>query len=103
MSEVASTASTDHRSGWQEMLRRVATGLYSAVFTFNVSRLSREMRDFEELRVLAKIYDVVLVIDGRPADPRDPNDTVLLQVQAALAQHDNHSRAQALSRARREK
>lgn len=95
--------SADHRTGWQEMLRRLVTGTYSAVFTTNIARLSREMGDFEELRVIAKLYDVILVVDGRPADPRDPNDTVLLHVQAALAQHDNHSRAQALSSARRAK
>jgi DNA invertase Pin-like site-specific DNA recombinase len=98
-----SGASTRHRTGWQEMLHRLSSGTVGAVFTFNVSRLSREMRDFEELRVMAKLYDIPLIIDGRPADPSDPNDTVLLQVQAAFAQHDNHTRARALSRARREK
>ena len=98
-----SGASTGHRTGWQQMLRQLPTGTVGAVFTSAVSRLSRELRDFEELRLLAKMYGAILVIDGRPADPADPNDTVLLQVQAAFWQCENHSRAKSMDRARREK
>jgi DNA invertase Pin-like site-specific DNA recombinase len=50
-----SGASTGHRTGWQEMLRRLPSGTVGAVFTFNVARLSRELRDFEDLRTLAKL------------------------------------------------
>ncbi len=94
---------TKHRPGWNEMLRLIAAGSVSAVFVLVVSRLSRELRDFADLLALCRLYDVAMVVDGRPSNPRDPDDTVVLQIQAALAQHDNHSRARMLGRARREK
>lgn len=94
---------TAHRPAWQEMMELIPKRLVGAVFVWNVSRLSREMRDFEDLRVLCKVYDVVLVIDGKPADPKDPNDTVILQIQAVFAQLENHTRAQNMLASRRRK
>ena len=91
---------TKHRSGWHEILRLITSGSVGAVFVWTVSRLNRQLRDFEELRILAKLYGVVLVIDGRPADPGDPQDTVLLQVQALLAQHENSQQAAVMKEAR---
>ena len=94
---------TRHRPGFQEMAGLITSGRVSAVFVLLVSRLARELLGFEELRVLCKIYNVAMVIDGRPADPNNPDDTVMLQLQAVLAQHANSSQTKLMARIRREK
>lgn len=98
-----SGATTVGRTGWQEMLAKVATNEFGAISCFNVSRLARSVYNFEELRIMCRHHGVIMVLDGRPCDPNNPGDTVLIQVLAALAQHDNGARAEDLRRARREK
>lgn len=98
-----SGAGTQHRPGWKYILSQVITGTVSAVFATQVSRLSRQLRDFSELLILARIHNVILIIDGRPIDPNDPSDTFVLQVLGAFAQHDNETRTRWMSQARRKK
>lgn len=98
-----SGATTKGRTGWDNMLDLIASGRVAAVMVINVSRLAREVGDFEELRVLAKRNGVILILDGRPANPADPNDTAMLQVSAVFAQLDNHTRTNYLRATKRQK
>lgn len=92
--------STLGRTGWDEMLRLIATGSVGAVFFFDVKRLAREVGAFNDLLILCRYHDVIMVLDGRPTDPKNHNDTALLHVQAAFAEFDNRSRADLLRRSR---
>jgi DNA invertase Pin-like site-specific DNA recombinase len=92
--------STLGRTGWDEMLRLIASGSVGAVFFYDVKRLAREVGDFNELLVLCRYHNVIMVLDGRPTDPNNPNDAALLQIQAAFAEFDNRSRADLLRRSR---
>lgn len=91
------------RVGWQSMLQRIEADLVGAVFAYDVKRLSREVRDFSDLVTYAREHDVVLVLDGRVLDPRDPGDAAQVYVLATFAEIDNRTRADLFRRSRREK
>ena len=95
-----SGSTTRNRTGWDEMLRLIAAGVVGAVFFFDVKRLAREVGDFNELLVLCRYHNVVMVLDRRPTDPNNHNDAALLHVQAAFAELDNRSRADLMRRCR---
>ena len=77
-----SGSSTEQREDWNEMLKAIAANRVGAVFVVNISRLSRQLIDFEKLRNLASFHDVLLVLDGRVVNPADPGDTVMTQLSA---------------------
>jgi DNA invertase Pin-like site-specific DNA recombinase len=82
------------------MLDQIAANHVGAVFAANISRLSRQLLDFEEFRVLAASHKVLLFTDGRVIDPADSNDTVLTQVTATIFQFENRKRAEVMRQAR---
>lgn len=88
------------RSGWKTMLDDIAANRVGAVFAANISRLSRQLLDFETFRVLAAYHRVLLITDGRVIDPADSNDTVLAQVSATIFQYENRKRAEVMRQAR---
>jgi DNA invertase Pin-like site-specific DNA recombinase len=95
-----SGSSTVARSGWKSMLEEIAANQVGAVFAANISRLSRQLIDFESFRVLAAYHKVLLITDGRVIDPSDSNDTVLAQVSATIFQFENRKRAEVMRQAR---
>jgi DNA invertase Pin-like site-specific DNA recombinase len=95
-----SGASTQGRTGWQKMLDQIAANQVGAVFAANVSRLARQLIDFETLRILAAYHQTLIITDGRVIDPKDSNDTVLTQVTATIAQFENRKRAEVMRQAR---
>jgi DNA invertase Pin-like site-specific DNA recombinase len=82
------------------MLEQIAARKVGAVFAANISRLSRQLMDFESFRVLASYNQTLLVTDGRVIDPKDANDVVLTQISATFAQYENRKRAEIMSRSR---
>lgn len=95
-----SGSSVERRTGWQYMLQQIAANAVGAVFAVNISRLSRQLIDFETLRILASFHGVLLVMDNRISDPRNANDAVLAQVTATIAQFENKKRTEHMSQAR---
>jgi DNA invertase Pin-like site-specific DNA recombinase len=95
-----SGSTLDRRTGWQRMLEAIAANTVGVVFAANVSRLGRQMLPIEELRLLASYHSTLLCLDGRFSDPRDPNDTVLTQIGASIAQYENKKRTEHMSNAR---
>lgn len=95
-----SGATTAGRSGFKEMVRLLGAGTVGAIFAVHVSRIARNVADFEVVRQLCEVHGVVLIADGRPCDFDDPGDVVFAQVQASFAESDNRTRAKSLRRAR---
>jgi DNA invertase Pin-like site-specific DNA recombinase len=95
-----SGSSTVARSGWKSMLDQIAANEVGAVFAANISRLSRQLIDFETFRVLAAYHRVLLITDGRVIDPADSNDAVMAQVSATIFQFETRKRAQVMRQAR---
>ncbi len=95
-----SGSATTKRQGWNEMLEAIAAHEVGAVFVVDISRLSRQLSDFEKLRTLASYHDVLLVVDGRVVDPKDPTDIFVSQLSAAHGMYENRQRAQKMTTAR---
>jgi DNA invertase Pin-like site-specific DNA recombinase len=95
-----SGSATELRYGWKEMLEAVARNQVGAIFVVDISRLSRQVLDFEKLRILASFHDVLFVVDGRVVDPKDPNDIVMSQITAVLAMYGNRQQTARMTAAR---
>ena len=95
-----SGSTLDQRTGWKRMMDAIASNTVGAVFAANVSRLGRQMGPIEDLRVLASYHGTLLCLDNRFSDPANPNDTVLTQITASIAQYENRKRAEHMSNAR---
>ena len=91
-----SGSSTALRGGWQRMIDLIDRGVYGAIFVVDISRLTRVVRDFQELQILCRRRNTVPVINGRPVDLNDPTETFFANIQASAAQFDNSTRTKGL-------
>jgi DNA invertase Pin-like site-specific DNA recombinase len=89
-----SGSSTEGRTGWERMQEMIEADRVGAVFVANISRLSRQVLDFEWFRVRAELHKTLLYFDGRFVNPADSNDTIISQVTAMVAQYENRKRAE---------
>lgn len=62
-------SSIEHRSGYQRMLDQIIAGNIGAVFAATVSRLTRCVTDYEQLRTLASNHGTLLCIGNHAIDP----------------------------------
>jgi DNA invertase Pin-like site-specific DNA recombinase len=58
-----------HRSGYQRMLDQIVAGDVGAIFAASVSRLTRCVIEYEQLRTLASHHDTLLCIGNNVIDP----------------------------------
>jgi DNA invertase Pin-like site-specific DNA recombinase len=63
-------SSLEHRNGWQRMLDQIANNKVGAVFAANISRLSRQLIAYEQLRSLVSRHGTLLCIANYVSDPR---------------------------------
>jgi DNA invertase Pin-like site-specific DNA recombinase len=96
-----SGSSDERRTGWQRLHTMVAAKQVGAVFVATISRLSRQVLDFEIFRMLAAANRTLLYTDGRLVDPADSNDTIVAQITAMVAHFENSKRTEIMSQARR--
>jgi DNA invertase Pin-like site-specific DNA recombinase len=89
-----SGSSTEGRTGWERMQEMIEADRVGAVFAANISRLSRQVLDFEWFRIRAELHKTLLYFDGRFVNPADSNDTIISQVTAMVAQYENRKRAE---------
>ncbi|MGN6720678.1 MAG: recombinase family protein, partial [Candidatus Binatia bacterium] len=95
-----SGSSSERRTGWQRLQTMIAADQVGAVFVATISRLSRQVLDFELFRILAAGHKTLLYVDGRFVDPADSSDTIFSQVTAMIAQFENRKRTELMSQAR---
>jgi DNA invertase Pin-like site-specific DNA recombinase len=69
-----SGSSVEHRTGWRCMLDQIIAGGVAAIFAASVSRLSRQVIEYEQLRMLASEHGTLLCIGNRVIDPSSSND-----------------------------
>jgi DNA invertase Pin-like site-specific DNA recombinase len=67
-------SSVEHRTGWRCMLDQIIAGGVAAIFAASVSRLSRQVIEYEQLRMLASEHGTLLCIGNRVIDPSSSND-----------------------------
>src|SRR5438445_1665039 len=93
-------SSTERRRGWQQMQMMVNAKRVGAVFVATVSRLARDLFDFEVFRRIAAHNNTLIHMEGRFIDPADSNDILFSQLTAMLASHENRQRAKFMGQAR---
>src|SRR5262249_26103027 len=93
-------SSTEGRSGWQQMQMMVKANRVGAVFVATVSRLARDLFDFEDFRRLAVPNNTLTHMEGRFIDPADSNDILFSQLTAMLASHENRQRVKLMRQAK---
>jgi DNA invertase Pin-like site-specific DNA recombinase len=101
--DLGRSGSSTERTGWQRLQVMIAARQVGAVFVANISRLSRQVLDFEVFRIMAAAHNTLLYADGRLVDPADSNDTMLSQVTAMVAHFENCKRTEMMSQARKMK
>ncbi len=95
-----SGSSTEKRTDWQRLQMMITAKQVGIVFVATISRLSRQVLDFELFRLLAAFHNTLLYTDGRLVDPSNPNDTFLAQVTAMVAHFENRKRAEVMMQSR---
>ena len=63
--------SSERRTGWQRLQDMIDTNQVGCVFVVNISRLSRQVLDFECFRLRAALHNTLLYTDGRLVDPAE--------------------------------
>ena len=96
-----SGSSAERRTGLQRLQMMIAAKQVGVVIVATVSRLSRNVLDFELFRILAAAHNTLLYTDGRLVDPADSNDTIVSQISAMVAHFENRKRTEIMSRARK--
>src|SRR5437763_906198 len=84
-----SGSTSKRRTGWQRLQTMIAAKQVGAVFVATISRLSRQVLDFELFRMLAALHNTLLYTDGHLVNLADSNDTVVSQITAIVAQFEN--------------
>ena len=95
-----SGSSTERRVGWQRLQIMIASKQVGAVFVANITRLSRQLLDYEVFRILAAANNTLIVTDGRVVDPADSNDIIFSQITAMVGAFENRQRTKIMSTAR---
>src|SRR5580765_4848432 len=96
-----SGSSSELRTGWQKLKSKIAAGQVGLVLVATISRLSRQVLDFEVFRLLAAGHNTLLYTDGRVIDLADSNDTIISQMTAMVAHFENRKRTEIMSQARK--
>src|SRR5215813_3306541 len=95
-----SASSSEGRTGWKRLQMMVAAKEVGAVFVATISRLSRQVLDFEVFRLMAAANNTLLYTDGRFVDPADSNDIIFTQITSMIASFENRLRVGLMSQAR---
>jgi DNA invertase Pin-like site-specific DNA recombinase len=94
------------RSGFQKLLARVVTGEVGAIFSIEVSRLTRQDSEGHRLVEVAALTDTLLLDEQQAYDPRLADDRLMLGLKVLLSSNElrlmhQRLRENLLSKARR--
>lgn len=95
-----SGSTTQGRTGWERLQAMIDADQVGAVFVANISRLARQVYDFEVFRMRAALHKTLLYCDGRLADPTNSNDTIVSQLMAMVASFENRKRTELMTQSR---
>ena len=83
-----SGAHSANRSGFQDLMARIAAGEIGLVLSLEVSRLCRNNTDWHQLLQIAAIADTLILDEAGVYDPNDGNDRLLLGLKGALSEYE---------------
>ena len=76
------------RSGFERMVSEVSLGRVGAVAARELSRFSRNSRDWQQLMEVCRIVDTLLIDQETVYDPRRSNDRLLLGLKGTLNEYE---------------
>ena len=80
-----------NRSGFRDLMDRVAAGEVGIVLSLEVSRLCRNAADWQRLLQIAAFSDTLILDEDGLYDPNDNNDKLLLGFKGALSEYEMQS------------
>lgn len=83
-----SGAHSANRSGFRDLMARIAAGEVGIVLSLEVSRLCRNNSDWHQLLQIAAIADTLILDEVGVYDPNDGNDRLLLGLKGALSEYE---------------
>ena len=83
-----SGAHSANRSGFRDLLQRVAVGDVGIVLSLEVSRLCRNNTDWHRLLHYAALTDTLILDEYGVYDPKNSNDRLLLGLKGALSEYE---------------
>ena len=86
-----SGAHSANRSGFRDLMARIAAGEIGLVLSLEVSRLCRSNADWHQLLQIAAIADTLILDEAGVYDPNDGNDRLLLGLKGALSEYELQS------------
>src|SRR5262249_23862999 len=89
-----------HRAGYQSLLQEIELGDVGASFMSDTARVGRDALEWFHFIERCRVYQVLIVVDGRIYDPNTRADRLTLQLLATVAEDDNFSRRDVLMNGR---
>lgn len=86
------------RAGWQQVMNALLSGQANELWTWEMSRASRDRDVTSKLLTVCVANNVLLNVGGKVHDPRDPDDGFLLDLQSALAVRESAATAKRIKR-----
>ena len=83
-----SGAYSGNRSGFRDLMARIAAGEVGIVLGLEVSRLARDSADWHQLLRIAGITNTLILDETGIYDPNDGNDKLLLGVKGTLSEFE---------------
>ena len=84
--DLGCSGSGTHRRGFERLLGALCEGKVGTVFSIEVSRLSRNGRDWHTLLEFCSVVGALLIDADGIYDPRDPNDRLLLGMKGQISE-----------------
>ena len=83
-----SGASTVDRSGFRDLMARIAAGEVGIVLSLEISRLARNNHDWSQLLQVARIADTLILDEAGVHDPGDSSDKLLLNIKGTISEFE---------------
>ena len=83
-----SGAYSANRSGFQDLMARIAAGEVGIVLSLEVSRLARDNCDWARLVQYARLADTLILDESGVHDPNDSSDKLLLDIKGSLSEFE---------------
>lgn len=80
-----SGASAVNRSGFRDLMARIAAGEVGIVLSLEISRLARNNHDWSQLLQVARIADTLILDEAGVHDPGDSSDKLLLDIKGTMS------------------
>ena len=83
-----SGASAADRSGFRDLMARIAAGEVGIVLSLEISRLARNNHDWSQLLQVARIAGTLILDEAGVHDPGDSSDKLLLDIKGTISEFE---------------